>query len=168
MIDILLAGMIILLSIKGYFNGFIRESVGFVGLIGGIFVASRAAEPVAKALSNIVNFDNMALLKLSGFLLVLALIWGGSSFVATIFTALRAQPHSTSTRLLGMGVAALKYFLIFSMIVSSLFSNALMRDNFAKSIQTSRLFPIFNKVGSKLTNLTALSETSANKKKLKK
>ncbi len=166
MIDLILIAMILLLSIKGYFNGLIRELVGFVGLIGGIFVASRAAEPVGKAVGSLLHTDNIALLKLIGFLLMLAIIWGGSSFVAAIFTALKSEPHTLLTRSLGMGVAAIKYFLIFSMIIASLFNNALMRENFANSIHSSRLFPIFNSVGSKLINMAAL-HSAANSKKQK-
>ncbi len=166
MIDIVLVLLILLLSMKGFFNGFLREMVGFVGLIGGIFVASRASLPVGQAIGNAIHMDNMALLKLAGFLIPLAVIWGGSAFVATIFTALKAEPHTAIGRTLGMGVAGLKYVLVFSMIIASLFNNSLIHDNFAKSINSSRLFPIFNKMGSKLTNIAPLPNitTSPNKK----
>jgi membrane protein required for colicin V production len=167
-LDIVLVLLILLLSMKGFFNGFVRESVGFAGLIGGIFVASRAAQPVAAALSTWLNMDNSALMKLAGFLLILALIWGGSAFVATIFTALRAQPHTLLSRSLGMVVAGAKYILIFSMIIASLFNNALLRDNFAKTIRSSYLFPKFNAIGSVLANIAPLSNTKISIKKSSK
>jgi len=153
-IDIVLILLILLLSFKGYFNGFIRELVGFIGLIGGIFVASRAAGPVGRILHDTIQMGNMGLMKLLAFLLVLGVIWGGSSFVATIFTALKAAPHSTLSRLLGMGVGGLKYFLIFSLISASLLGNALVRDNFAPQLRSSRLLPTFSRVGASLINLT--------------
>jgi len=162
-IDIVLILLILLLSAKGFFNGFIRELVGFVGLIGGIFVAARAAEPVAHAIQNTIHMGNLALLKLIGFLLVLAIIWGGSAFVGTIFTALKAQPHTLASKLLGMGVAGLKYFLIFSLISASLTGSALIRDNFAANLNTSRLLPTLNRVGSRLINLTPFDTLNTHK-----
>jgi membrane protein required for colicin V production len=154
MIDIVLIVLIIMLSFKGYFNGAVRELVGFIGLIGGVFVASRAAEPVAAMIRNSIHMGNPALLKLLGFLLILGIIWGGSSFVAMIFTSLKAQPHSTLSKLLGMGIAGFKYFLIFALISASLLGSTLIRDNFAKSIQSSRILPTLSRIGSSLINLT--------------
>ena len=153
MIDIVLIVLILLLSLKGFFNGFIRELVGFIGLIGGIFVAARAAAPVGNILHDAIRMGNTGLMKLLAFLLVLGLIWGGSAFVATIFTSLKAAPHSTLSRVLGMGVGGLKYFLIFSLISASLLSNALVRDNFASQVHSSRLLPALSRVGAALINL---------------
>jgi membrane protein required for colicin V production len=156
-IDIVIILLILLLSWKGFFNGVMRELVGFVGLIGGIFVASRAAEPVAHTIGGMIHMGNPALLKLLGFLLVLGLIWGGSAFVGTIFSALKAPSHSTGSKLLGMAVAGFKYFLIFSLISASLLNSALVRDNFAGNLNKSRLLPTLNRVGSSLINMAPLS-----------
>jgi len=102
---------------------------------------------------------NMALMKLLAFLLVLGVIWGGSSFVATIFTSLKTPPRAVLTQVLGMGVAGLKYFLIFSLISTSLLSSALVRDNFNTTIKHSRLLPMLNHVGSTLIHLAPLVAT---------
>ena len=159
MVDIVLIVLILLLSFKGYFNGFIRELVGFIGLIGGVFVASRAAEPVGQALHASLKMGNMGLMKLLAFLLVLGVIWGGSAFVATIFTSLKMPPHTPLTRILGMGVAGLKYFLIFALISASLLGSTLVRDNFSTALQHSRLLPTLNRVGSPLIHLAPLAVT---------
>jgi membrane protein required for colicin V production len=156
-IDLVVLFLIFVLALKGYFNGLMRELVGFVGLIGGVFVASRAAEPVGRTIHQVLNMGGPALLKLLGFLLVLGLIWGGSAFVGTIFSALKAPSHSVVSRTLGMGVAGIKYFLIFALISASLLNSALVRDNFAARLDRSRLFPVLNRVGSTLINLAPLS-----------
>jgi hypothetical protein len=93
-------------------------------------------------------------MKLLGFLLILGVIWGGSSFVAMIFTSLKAQPHSTLSKLLGMVVAGFKYFLIFALISASLLESNLIRTNFSMSIRTSLVLPTLNRIGSSLMNLT--------------
>ena len=156
MIDIVVIALVVVLSFKGFFNGAVREAVGFFGLIGGVFVASRAATPLAELLHGTLHMGSMALLKLAVFLAVFALIWGGSAFVATIFTALRAQPHTSWSRWGGMGIAGAKYFLIFSLIAASLLGNALVRDNIASRIRGSRLLPVMERVGGRLINLSSL------------
>jgi len=158
-LDIIVVILILLLSVKGYFNGFIRETVGLFGLIGGVFVASRAAASVGNYIDTFVHLDNPAMLKLFGFLLVLGIIWGGSSFVATVFAALKAEPHSKTAKVLGMGVAALKYLMIFAMITASLLNNQLVRNNFSSFVHSSKLFPFLNSTGSVLINTLPLPET---------
>jgi hypothetical protein len=53
-----------------------------------------------------------------------------------------------------MGIAGFKYFLIFALISASLLGSTLIRDNFAKSIQSSRILPTLSRIGSSLINLT--------------
>ncbi len=161
MIDIVLLLLILLLSFKGYFNGFLREFIGFVGLIGGVFVASRAAEPVGQILHHAIQMGNMGLMKLLAFLLVLGGIWGGSSLLVMIFTTLKTEPPSGLSRLLGLAVGGIKYFLIFSLISASLLGNALVRDNFATSLRSSRLLPVLNRIGAPLIHLTPFSLKTA-------
>ena len=153
MIDIVLIGLILLLSFKGYFNGIVRELVGFVGLIGGVYVASRMADPAASFLRDTLSMGDNALLRLIAFVLVLGIVWGGSAFVATIFTALKTTPQSTLSKLLGMGVVGIKYFLIFGMLAAKLLNNAIILDNFSQKIHASRLLPILSHTGSVLINL---------------
>ncbi len=157
MIDIVLVLLILLLSFKGFFNGFVRELVGFVGLIGGVFVAARAAEPVAHSIEEMIHMGNPALIKLAAFLLVLAIVWGGSALVGTIFVSLKAPPHTLLSKWLGMGVGGAKYFLIFSLISSSLLSSALIRDNFSVQLGRSRILPVLNRTGMFLANLAPLN-----------
>ena len=81
-IDITIIILVVLMAIKGLMNGFLREIFGFVGLIGGIFIASRSAVLIAHAIDkNIFHLENFAALKLIGFLAVLALVWGLSVFI---------------------------------------------------------------------------------------
>jgi len=159
--DILIILLILLLSLKGFFNGFIREMVGFIGLIGGIFVASRAADPLSGVLIDTIQMGNPALMKLLAFLLVLGIIWGGSAFVGSIFSVLKNYPNTRLSQVSGMLVAGMKYFLIFSLISASLTGSALVQDNFADTLSRSRLLPSLNRVGALLINLPLPGSPSA-------
>ena len=156
MIDVIIILLILLLSVKGYFNGFVREFVGFFGLIGGVFVASRAAPLLGGAVSDLLHLESMALAKLIAFLAVLAVIWGGSAFVGSTFETLRHPPESTPARIGGMGVAALKYLLIFSLIAASLLGSDLVRDTLGSRLKSSRLAPFLEQTGAILINRAPL------------
>ncbi len=153
MIDAAIVLLILILSLKGYINGVMRELVGFVGLIGGVFVGTRAAEPVGKMLDQIWQIGNLSLSKLLAFALVLLLIWGGSTFVGSIFPALRALPHTAASRWGGMGVAAFKYLLIFSVLAASLLSSDVIHNAFASSLDRSHLAPPLKRIGRYLIHL---------------
>jgi membrane protein required for colicin V production len=154
-IDISIIVLVLLMSIKGIMNGFLREFFGFVGLIGGIFLASRLSDTIAKAIdSNLFHLENFAALKLIGFLAVLALVWGLCVFIGNIIVGVTKEtPHSTLDRLFGFLIAGSKYFLIFALIISALFRSPLIKENMAKSIKKSQLYPLLDSVGSTLINL---------------
>jgi membrane protein required for colicin V production len=159
MVDLILVILILFLSLKGFFNGLMRELVGFVGLIGGVFVASRAAVPLGQTIAQTLHAHSLALPKLGAFLLVLAIIWGGSAFVGNTFASLRTPPRSTLMHIGGMGVAAVKYLLIFSLIAASLLGSDLVRENLATQLHQSRLLPRLERTGAVLINLAPLPFT---------
>ncbi len=166
-IDITIIILVILMAIKGLMNGFLREIFGFVGLIGGVFLASRSAAFVARTIDkNIFHLENFAALKLIGFLAVLALVWGASVFVGNLIVGVSKEgSHSTLDRFFGFVVAGIKYFLIFSLIVSALFRSPLIKENMTKTIQKSRLYPTLDRVGSALIDLSPLVKKEIIKQK---
>lgn len=156
--DIIIIVLILLMSFKGLMNGFLREIFGFLGLIGGVFVASRVADDIAKYIDiHIFHLENFALLKLIGFLSVLALIWAISVFIGNIIVGVsKDTPHSFIDRLFGFIVAGIKYFLIFALIVSALFRSPLIKDNMTKTVENSKLYPTLDKIGATLINLSPI------------
>ena len=157
-LDLIVIILVLLMSIKGLMNGFLRELFGFLGLIGGIIVASRLAEPIAKYIdSSLFHLGSFATLKLIGFIAVLATIWATVSFLGTLFVGIsKGHEHSTISRIFGFLTAGIKYFLIFALIVSALFRSPLMIDNMAKHISQSKLYPTLDEVGAELINMTPL------------
>ena len=154
-IDITIIVLVLLMSIKGMMNGFLREFFGFIGLIGGIFIASRLADTIAKAIdTNLFHLENFAALKLIGFLAVLASVWGLCVFIGNIVVGVtKDTPHSALDRFFGFLIAGTKYFLIFALILSALFRSPLVKENMTKSIKQSQLYPLLDSVGATLINL---------------
>ena len=74
--DIIVSIIVLFLGLKGIINGFFKELFGLLGIIGGIFIASRVGDDVGQLISNAVfKFENSADIGFTGFLVTLALFW---------------------------------------------------------------------------------------------
>jgi membrane protein required for colicin V production len=164
--DVTIGAIILILGIKGFLNGFIKEFFGLAGLVGGVYFASRLSEKAADFIeANFLQLDNTAILKLIGFLAVLIIIWSG----ATMLGALLSKLTSVSglgfiNRLLGLIIGGGKYFIIFALIITALSNVKLLKEKVAHYTQDSQLYPFLNATGSYLINLDTKSlgiETTA-------
>ena len=153
--DITIGSIILILGIKGFMNGFIKEVFGLVGLVGGVYFASRLAQTAADFIdTNFLHLENAALMKLLGFLAVLIVIWLSATILGSIFSKLTsASGLGFVNRLFGFIAGGGKYFLIFSLIVTALSNVTLVKDNLEKHVQNSVLYPYLKEAGSTIINL---------------
>ena len=153
--DIAIAAIVLLLGIKGFMNGFIKEVFGLLGLVGGVYFASRLSVTAADFIDkNFLHLENVALLKLIGFISILILVWLAAIILGSIFSKLvSGSGLGFLNRLFGFIVASGKYFLIFALIVTALSNVSLVKDNLEKYVKDSILYPYLNEAGSYLINL---------------
>ena len=153
--DAIVAATIVILAIKGFLNGLIKELFGILGLIGGIYVASRMSDTAAQLINdNLFQVENQAILKLIGFVAILAVIWLAAIGLGELFSKLsNASGLGFFNRLLGFIVGGGKYFLIFALIITALSNITLIKDNMGKVVQGSVLYPHLKKAGSIIINL---------------
>ncbi len=153
--DITIAAIVLLLGIKGFMNGFIKEVFGLAGLIGGVYFASRLAGTAADFIDkNFLHLENLALLKLIGFLAILLIVWLGATILGSIFSKLTSTSGlGFLNRLFGFIAGGGKYFLIFALIVTALSNVSLVKDNLEKHVEDSVLYPYLKQAGSYLINL---------------
>ena len=153
--DITIGAIVLILGIKGFMNGFIKEVFGLVGLVGGVYFASRFSDTAAQFINkNFLQMDNTALLKLLGFLAVLIVIWMSATILGSILSKLTsASGLGFLNRLFGFIAGGGKYFLIFALIVTALSNVTLVKDNLEKYVQDSVLYPYLKEAGSSLINL---------------
>jgi len=157
--DITIGAIVLILGIKGFMNGFIKEVFGLVGLIGGVYLASRLAPKAAVFIdTNFLHLENSALLKLLGFLAILIVVWLGATILGSIFSKLTsASGLGFINRLFGFIAGGGKYFLIFALIVTALSNVTLVKDNLEKYVKDSVLYPYLKKAGSSIINLDPAS-----------
>ena len=153
--DVTIAAIVLILGIKGFMNGFVKEVFGLVGLIGGVYLASRLSEDAAKFIdSTFLHMENTALLKLLGFLSILIIVWLGATILGSIFSKLTSVSGlGFLNRFLGFVAGGGKYFLIFALIVTALSHVTLVKDNLEKYVKDSMLYPYLLSVGSSVIHL---------------
>ncbi|HHO65176.1 MAG TPA: CvpA family protein [Epsilonproteobacteria bacterium] len=153
--DVTIGAIVLILGIKGFMNGFIKEVFGLAGLVGGVYFASRLSSDAATFIdSTFIHIENTALLKLLGFLAILIIIWLGATILGSIFSKLTsASGLGFINRFLGFVAGGGKYFIIFALIVTALSNVTLVKDNLEKYVHDSVLYPYLLKVGTSIIHL---------------
>jgi len=148
--DIVVLAIILLLGLKGIINGFFKELFGLIGIIGGIFIASRVGDQVGLYLSNLIfKFDNSAAINFTGFLATLAVFWLGMVLVGAIFKKLSSLSGlGMIDKLLGFVFGASKFFLIAAVIANAAYNIKAVKPTIDSSLSNSTLFPVLVSTGS--------------------
>ncbi len=171
--DIIVIAITLLLGLKGLFKGFIKEASGLIGIIGGLFVASRFAELVGNEVAPLLSVQNEATKILIGFIATLIGFW--------ILVYAIGMVISKVTEMSGLGIVdrtagfifgGAKIFLIFSVVAYLLVQVQGIKNTINKKdmIKNSTTFPLLVDTGSfifKLDTSKFLSEDKAVKKDAK-
>jgi len=140
--DLAVGVIVLLLGLKGILNGFFKELFGLIGIIGGIFIASRVGDETGQLLSDLIfKFENQAAISFTGFLVTLAAFW-----LLMVGTGILFKKLSTISglgpvdRVMGFIFGSGKFFLIASVIVYALFNVEAIRKNLEPSMEHSMFF----------------------------
>ncbi|MDD3475395.1 MAG: CvpA family protein [Sulfurimonas sp.] len=147
--DIIVIILVLFLGLKGILNGFFKEIFGLIGIIGGIFIASRVGDSVGKIINDsVLKFQNDAAISFTGFLVTLALFWLFMIAIGLIFKKLSSVSGlGIFDKILGFIFSASKFFLIASVILYATYNIKAMRANLDSMMQNSVLFPILVNTG---------------------
>jgi membrane protein required for colicin V production len=153
--DVTIGAIVLILGIKGFMNGFIKEIFGLAGLVAGVYFGSRFAETAATLINDhFLHMQNPTLLKLLGFLAVLIAVWLGATILGSVLSKLTsASGLSFINRLFGFIAGGGKYFVIFALIVTALSNVTLIKENLHKYVDHSLLSPYLLSAGSKIIHL---------------
>ncbi|MBN2781732.1 MAG: CvpA family protein [Campylobacterales bacterium] len=147
--DLIAAIIILLLGLKGILNGFFKELFGLIGIIGGIFVASRNGNEVGQYLSDMIfKFQNESAINFTGFLATLAIFWLFMVSIGYIFKKLSSMSGlGPIDRIFGFIFGASKFFLIAAVIAHAAYSVKAVKATVDSSMEKSILFPILVETG---------------------
>jgi membrane protein required for colicin V production len=154
-LDLIIGSIVILIGIKGFINGFFKEIFGLIGIVLGIFLASRLSTVMASFIGDyLLHIENKALLTLGGFFVVLALVWIGTLSIGTLLSKLtNASGLGIVNNILGFIAGGGKYFIIFAIIITALSNISLLKGTMNKYINNSILYPYLLKTGTFLIHL---------------
>jgi membrane protein required for colicin V production len=163
MVDMIIIGLVLFLSLKGIVNGFLKELFNFIGLIGGVYLASRFNGTVGDFIhTNIFPIENEPALKLVGFIGVLLTIWIVTSMISSILEKALPEGVDFFSRILGYALTILRYIAIFALIISAVQNVDLISEKLAKHSKDSQIIPMLNEIGADLLNInTSESNTTA-------
>ncbi|PLY06751.1 MAG: colicin V synthesis protein [Arcobacter sp.] len=154
--DMVIVSITILLGLKGLFRGFIKEVFGLIAIIGGIFVASRMAAEIGNVIAPILALENVATIKLIGFVIGLigfwAIVYVAGIILSKIFAA---SGLGLFDRILGFLFGAAKIFLIFSVITYALYQVQSFKELMNKKVSDSIVFPFLVETGGFIVKLDA-------------
>lgn len=147
--DIGVAVIIVLLGLKGILNGFFKELFGLIGIVGGIFIASRFGDLVGQKLSDLVfHFSNQSAISFTGFLVALIVFWIVMIILGQIFKKLSSiSGLGIFDRILGFVFGVSKFFFIAAVIAFSVNNVKALKPTLESAFNDSVLFPVLVKTG---------------------
>jgi membrane protein required for colicin V production len=152
--DLIVLSLVVILGLKGLFRGLTKELFGLVGIVGGVFVASRLAKSTGEIANSIIPVDNESTILLIGFIITLVIFW----IIAYLLGVILEKVFSASglgvfDRLLGFVFGAGKIFLLFAIIAYALSQVKMINDNIQPKLQDSMIFPLLTQTGSYIIKL---------------
>jgi len=153
--DLVASIIILFLGLKGIINGFFKEVFGLIGIVGGIFVASRAGDKVGQLISDLIfKFESDAAISFAGFLTTLAFFWLVMILVGSIFKKLTMLSGlGPIDKILGFIFGASKFFLIAAVIAHATYNINAVKNSIDEYMSNSVLFPILVETGSFIMKL---------------
>lgn len=160
--DLVVGSVILLLGLKGVINGFFKELFGLLGIVGGVFAASRYQEEVGTLFSDLVfKFESQSALLFTGFLITLATFWIAMVALGVVFKKLtHFSGLGLVDKIFGFIFGSGKFFLITAIIVFSLSNIKSIHNKIDDMMSNSILYPLFLEVGQFIMDIdpTVLSQ----------
>ncbi|NQY19687.1 MAG: CvpA family protein [Campylobacteraceae bacterium] len=152
--DMVIIGVTLALGLKGLFKGFIKEISGLIGIIGGIFVASRFADVVGNAIAPTFAITSEATISLIGFVCALIAFWLVIYILGMITSKIFAMSGlGIIDRLFGFIFGSAKIFLILAVISHALYQVESFKNKLDTKFQNSQVFPLLLETGSYIVKL---------------
>jgi membrane protein required for colicin V production len=153
--DTMLGSAIVLLGLKGFINGFIKELFGLFGIIGGTYVGTNYSADIGSLVNDeFFHLNNQSAIELTGFLITLVVFLTTLTILGTILTKLSSVSGlGIVNKLFGVLAGNIKFFFIFSILIYIAMNFKVTNDILEDSTKDSVLFPILRDTGAYLVKI---------------
>jgi membrane protein required for colicin V production len=153
--DVIILSITIILAIKGFFNGIIKEIAGLIGIVLGIYLGSTYYESAGNFInSSILKIPNESAINVVGFVAVFVLTWLFVIVLGLIIEKIiKIAQLGIIDRIGGLIFSAGKFFIIMAVIVTILSKIEAMHQQIEKWSKNSITYPYLIKVGDVLINI---------------
>ena len=153
--DVIVISITLILAIKGFFNGIIKEVAGLIGIGAGLFIGSMYYQEAGQYINNsIFKIPNESAINVVGFVGVFLLTWLVSILIGLILLKiLQTAKLGVLDRIGGVFFSAGKFFVIVSVIVTMLSQIDALKSSLSKYQKNSLMWPVMDKIGQTLIHL---------------
>jgi len=155
MFDLIIISITVLLAIKGFFNGFLKEIAGLIGIIGGLYLASVYFHQAGIYINkNLITIKNPSAIDLIGFISIFLGFWIVTVFIGFLLSKiLKISSLGIIDKLFGLIFSAAKFFILVSIIIALIFKINFVKEKLDLVYKKSKLMPYMIKIGDKIINI---------------
>jgi len=163
--DAVIIGLTVLLAIKGFLNGFVKEIAGLVGLVGGLILASKYYHEVGVYINKyLFEIKNESAIDVVGFVVVLVSFWLFCLFLGFLISkVLKISSLGLVDKIFGFIFSGAKFFILISVIIALLYQVEFLKPKIDKYKQKSLVLPYMIKVGESIITLSPQDTTNLSK-----
>lgn len=160
-IDIGVIVIVLILGIRGLTNGLIHEIMGVIGVVLGIYLASRYCVEVGHYIELAgLEFQNHTILWTLGFIIILSVIWIGFLVLGAIIARFIVMRELAIINYFGGYIfAALKYFVILCLVVYALSQIGFLKQPIKDFTKGSIVYSMMIEITEKIISLESVENT---------
>jgi membrane protein required for colicin V production len=153
--DAIVLSITLILAIKGFFNGIIKEVAGLLGIVLGVYLGSTYYVEAGKYINeSVFKIPNESAINVVGFVSIFVVTWLVITLIGMLFAKILSVSKLTLLdKIGGVIFSAGKFFVIVSIIVTMLSQIEILQKNIDKLSKNSLVYPIMLKIGNQLVNL---------------
>ena len=154
-VDIVIAALVLFLAIKGLINGFSKELLNFITIVGGIALAANFNTTVVNLINeqHVVPNISDSYAKIVGFIIIIVAVWLIISVISSIISRFGSETISPISRIFGYIISAARYFVIFALIVFGMNQSEFFKNEAKKLKTETKLFVPMTKIGATILNI---------------
>ncbi|EAJ0335474.1 CvpA family protein [Campylobacter lari] len=151
--DVFVLGLTAILGLKGLVSGLFKEIFGLLGIVGGVFLASRFRNEAADIINSFYHIQNENLAIFAGFLVLLIVIWVACMALGNILSKIFSMSGlGFIDRIGGFLFSVAKILLVFAILVTCVNNIEFLNASLEKYAKNSYTLDLLRQTGDFIMN----------------